>query len=133
MARTGAVVLALLAALMHVLACAHGPTSTAAGRADSVLLKSSATCGQATEQAQQTTARQTPPAHHSGVRCWGLDEPTVQPPRDVTLADPTVQDAASAGHLDDQPNASSALQHSPPTPGVPSAGQTRARIGVWRT
>ncbi|WP_405961249.1 hypothetical protein OG235_36935 [Streptomyces sp. NBC_00024] len=133
MARTGAALLVVLAALMHVLICAHGPTSTAAGRADSVLLKSSATSGQATEQAQRTTAREAAPAHNSGAKCWDLDEPTVQPPRDVTLAEPPDHDAAFAEHLDAQPTASPSLQPSPPTPGEPSAGQTRARIGVWRT
>ncbi|MGC5244215.1 MULTISPECIES: hypothetical protein [Streptomyces] len=134
MARTGAALLVLLAALIHVLACAHGPTATAAGRADSLLLTSSAASGQAAERPQQTTDGQTAPAHHSGVHCWGLDEPTVQPPRDVALAVPTVHDAPPAEHLDTRPPpASPALQPSPPTPGAPSAGQTRSRLGVWRT
>lgn len=133
-ARTGAVLLVLLAALVHVLACAHGPTATRAGQADSLLLASSASCGQAPERSERTTARQTGPAHDSEVHCWGLDEPTVQPPRDVALAVPAVHVAPSAGHLGAQPpTVPSARGPSLPAPGVSSAGQTRSRIGVWRT
>ncbi|MET9103688.1 hypothetical protein [Streptomyces antibioticus] len=132
MARTGAVLLVLLAALVHVLACAHGPTATPTGQTDSLLLTSTASCGQAPERPQRTTAQQTGPAHDSDVHCWGLDEPTIQPPRDVTLAVPTVHVTPSAEHLGAQPPppAAPAVQ---PTPCVPSPGQTRSRIGVWRT
>ncbi|MEU9191230.1 hypothetical protein AB0D14_43450 [Streptomyces sp. NPDC048484] len=137
MARTGAALVVLLAALIHALACAHGPTASAAGRADSLLLTSAATSGQAPEQPQpqpQTKAGQTVPAHHNGVHCWGLDEPTAQPPRDLALDVPTVHVAPLAEHLGTQlPPASPALHPSPSTPGVPSAGQTRSRLGVWRT
>ncbi|WP_328690025.1 hypothetical protein OHA74_12885 [Streptomyces phaeochromogenes] len=134
MARTGAVLLVLLAALVHVLACAHGPASTPAGQTDTLLLTSSASCGQTPEGPQQTTARQTGPAHNSGVHCWGMDAPTAQPPRDVTLTAPAVHIAPSAGHLGaPPPPVPPALQPSLPAPGVSSAGQTRSRIGVWRT
>ena len=133
-ARTGAVLLVLLAALVHVLACAHGPTATPAGQADTPLFASSASCGQAPERPQQTMARQAAPADHGGVHCWGLDEPTAQPPRDVALAVPAVHDASRAEFLGTQPPPPSpALQSTPATPGVSSTGQTRSRIGVWRT
>ena len=126
--------LLLLAALVHVLACAHGPTATPAGQTDTLLLASSASCGQTPEGPQQATAWQTGPAHNSGVHCWGLDAPTVQPPRDVTLTVPAVHVTPSAQHLGAQPpTAPEALQPWLPAPGVSSVGQTRSRIGVWRT
>ncbi|MET9831974.1 hypothetical protein ABZ078_22345 [Streptomyces sp. NPDC006385] len=133
-ARAGAALLVILAALVHVLACAHGPTAGAAGRADSLLLVSSAACGQAHERPEQTTAQQTAPAHNSGVHCWGMDEPTVQPPRDIAVAGPAVHDDPAAEHLGVQlPPAAPALQSLSLMPGLPSAGQTRACFGVWRT
>ena len=133
-ARTGAVLLVLLAALVHVLACAHGPTATPAGQADTLLLTSSTSCGQAPEPSQQPTARHTSPAPNGGVHCWGLDAPTVQPPRDVTLAVPAVHITPPSQHLGAQPpTAPPALQPSLPAPGVSSTGQTRSQIGVWRT
>ncbi|MCC9709649.1 hypothetical protein E4N62_32955 [Streptomyces sp. MNU76] len=49
------------------------------------------------------------------------------------MAEPPDHGAAFAEHLDAQPTTSPAVQPSSPTPGEPYAGQTRARIGVWRT
>ncbi|MGC4971666.1 hypothetical protein ACLQ2D_02005 [Streptomyces sp. DT199] len=132
--RTGAALLVLMAALMHLLACAHGPTSAAAGRTDTFLAVSPP-CAQPPEPPADPAARQTAPAPGNGERCWGLDEPSVQPPRDITRAVQAVQDALPADHL-------SAL---PPSPvpqyeqsgrsecGLPPTGQERARLGVWRT
>lgn len=125
----------LLAALVHFLACAHGPTTNPAGRADALFLTASESCGAAAKQSQQATIQQTPPAKNDDVHCWGLDESTTQPPRDVALAVPAVVDVPPAEQLgaQTQPLPPAALQPSPHTPGVPYAGQTRARIGVWRT
>lgn len=131
---TGAALLVILAALVHVLACAHGPTAGEAGRTDSLLLTSSVACGQAHERPDQTAAQQTAPAHDSGTHCWGMDEPTVQPSRDTATAMPEVHDDPAAEDLDVQlPPAPAALRSLALIPGLPSAGQTRARFGVWRT
>ncbi|ALV33528.1 hypothetical protein AS200_16895 [Streptomyces sp. CdTB01] len=126
--------LVLLAALLHILDCAHGPMAGPSGRADALLLTSSVSCEQGPEASQRTTDRQTAPAQDSRVHCWGLDEPTLQPPRDVALTVPTVHGAPPSEHLGAQPPlALPALRGSPPTPGAPSPEQTRARLGVWRT
>lgn len=124
----------ILAALVHVLACAHGPTSGVAGRTDSLLPTSSVACGQAHEQPEQEAAQQTTPAHNSDAHCWGMDEPTVQPSRDIAVAVPKVHDDPAAEDLGVQLlPASPASRSLSLTPGLPSAGKTRALFGVWRT
>ena len=124
----------LLAALLHVLDCAHGPTAAQAGRADSLLPASPVSCAQPAQRSPQTTARQTAPAHDREVHCCGLDEPTLQPPRDVVPAAPVLHDA---------PPAEPSGAQSPPTfptgqpsqlpTGPSSPGRARACLGVWRT
>ncbi|MBD9730348.1 hypothetical protein IGX29_00655 [Streptomyces sp. H28] len=122
----------ILAALVHVLACAHGPTAGAVGRADSLLLAST-TYGQVHEPAQMTD-QQTAPAHNSGAHCCGMDEPTAQATRVIAVAVPAVHDAPAAEHLGAQlPPEAPALQFLALVPGLPSTGQTRACFGVWRT
>ncbi|MFG2955009.1 hypothetical protein ACGF5O_14895 [Streptomyces sp. NPDC048291] len=135
MARTGAVLLLLLAALLHVLDCAHGPNADPSGRADTLLLTPSASCTQTPEPAQRTTARQATPGQEGTAHCCGSDEPTLQPPRDVALALPaTVHGTPAARHLGTPaPSAAAAPRHSWPVPDAASPGETQARLGVWRT
>ncbi|KPC71737.1 hypothetical protein ADL35_32575 [Streptomyces sp. NRRL WC-3753] len=133
MARTGAALLVVVATLMHMLICAHGPTVSSEGRADSLLLTSSAACGQRHDRLQ-TSSQETAPVHNEGVHCWEMDEPTVQPPRDITVAVPEVHDIPVAEHLVvPLPPILPAAQSASSTLGLPSAGQTQARLGVWRT
>ncbi|MCZ4604207.1 hypothetical protein O3S80_10660 [Streptomyces sp. Lzd4kr] len=129
--RTGAVLVLLLAALLHVLACAHGPTLADEARADTPLVTAAA-CGQTPHDRQQAGTGQSSPYHDSGAHCWGGDEPTVQPPRDVALALPVVHDALPGVHTVVLAPLS---PHSPapPASGGQSAGHTRALFGVWRT
>ncbi|MFF7176797.1 hypothetical protein [Streptomyces pseudovenezuelae] len=105
------------------------------GRADTLLSVSSTSCGPSPEWSQTAMAAlQLPPADDSGAHCRGLDELTVQPPRDAAPAAPPVLDAPPAELLDAQGSPqSSVLQSASPASGVPSAGQTRSRLGVWRT
>ncbi|MEU0352759.1 hypothetical protein ABZ302_39025 [Streptomyces sp. NPDC006237] len=132
MSRTGAVLLVLLAALVHLLACAHGPTYSAAGRADS-LLAVSTSCAHQMEPPQQT-ALQTAPADGDTPQCWGSDEPPVPAPRDIALTVEAAQDALpsedSGARLTPVPRAAYALLEDP---GPSSDGQSRAWLGVWRT
>ncbi|MFD0432747.1 hypothetical protein [Streptomyces chartreusis] len=129
--RTGAVLVLLLAALLHVLACAHGPTLAGEARADTPFVAAAA-CGQAPHDQQQAGTGQSSPYHDRGAHCWGGDEPTVQPPRDVTSALSVVHDALPGGHTvvlvpPSRPSPA------PPVSGGPSAGHARALFGVWRT
>ncbi|MEV5909099.1 hypothetical protein AB0M00_09320 [Streptomyces chartreusis] len=129
--RTGAVLVLLLATLLHVLACAHGPTLAGEARADTPFVAAAA-CGQAPHDQQQAGTGQSSPYHDRGAHCWGGDEPTVQPPRDVTSALSVVHDALPGGHTvvlvpPSRPSPA------PPVSGGPSAGHARALFGVWRT
>ncbi|WP_435208983.1 hypothetical protein [Streptomyces sp. bgisy034] len=127
--RTGAVLVLLLAALLHVLACAHGPTPAGEVRADTPLV--AAVCGQTPHDQQQAGTGQSAPYHDSDAHCWGGDEPTVQPPRDVTPALPVVHDAVPGGHTA-VPAPPSRPGPAPVAFGGPSAGHARALLGVWR-
>ncbi|MFF4824565.1 hypothetical protein ACFY20_16290 [Streptomyces sp. NPDC001312] len=129
--RTGAVLVLLLAALVHVLACAHGPTPTRAARADTPFAVSAA-CGPAPYEQHRADVRTSAPAHDSGVHCWDGDEPTAQLSRDVSPAHPAVHaalpaDRTPAAPLPARPPAAA------PEPGGTSPGHARALIGVWRT
>ncbi|MER6080498.1 hypothetical protein [Streptomyces sp. NPDC001833] len=134
-ARTGAVLLLLLAALLHVLDCAHGPNGDPSGRADTLLPTSSASCAPAPGQAHRTTAHPTAPGQEGTAHCCGSDEPTLQPPRDVALALPdTVHgDPPAQLHGAPLPLARPAPRHARPAPDAASPAETRARLGVWRT
>ncbi|MER5940411.1 hypothetical protein ABT121_24160 [Streptomyces sp. NPDC001928] len=129
--RAGAVLALLLVALVHVLACAHGPTLTGEGRADTPLVAAIA-CGQTPHEQHRADTGPSTPTRHGGAHCWGGDEPTVQPPRDVTLAVPVVHDVLSVGHAV-APALSTRPGTTPPAPSGSSAGHARALFGVWRT
>ncbi|MFF7467641.1 hypothetical protein [Streptomyces sp. NPDC008092] len=133
-ARAGAVLLLLLAALLHVLDCAHGPNADPSGRTDTLLPASSASCAPAPGPMQRTTAQQTAPGQEGAGHCCGADEPTLQPPREVALAVPaTAHGTPAAPHPGAPPPARPAPRHARPAPDAASPGETRARLGVWRT
>ncbi|MCZ1013474.1 hypothetical protein [Streptomyces noursei] len=130
----GAVVGVLLTTLLHVLCCSHGPTETAAPRADAVLYASPVTCGQLPAKAhRETAAGRSAPAPDHGAHCGDWDQPTIQPPRDEGLAGPPVSAVVplwSAGpHLGIPPPAP---RRSPAQATALSDGPTRALLGVWR-
>ena len=120
----GAVLVVLLAALLHVLCCAHGPASASSGRADTVAAVSHG-------HAHDTGACD--PGHHEGdEECRGADEPSVQAPRGIQVAPDAVQFVVPRAETD----GGSALRYGPPPDGAigPLPGpQERSRLGVWRT
>ncbi|MFE6891486.1 hypothetical protein [Streptomyces sp. NPDC057694] len=122
-----AALVVLLAALMHLLACAHGPVPDGAGRADTI----AATSAVATHGATTPSPDGSRDAD-GDARCRGMDEPTAQPPRDRTAAE-TVRSAPTAEpHLSSpvptRERAPAATHHSECSP-----QRERARLGVWRT
>lgn len=143
----GAVVVVLLAALLHVLACSHGPTAAPARWADALSKSYAKSCGQQLLKRHRETGpgtdrsgKGTPapaenaPAPGNGAHDCSLDEPAVQPSRDLDAAGRPVPAAlpaepAAPGHV--VPPA--APDRSRPRSTESSAGHTRARLGVWRT
>ncbi|ALV39181.1 hypothetical protein [Streptomyces sp. CdTB01] len=132
-ARTGAVLVVLVAALVHLLACAHGPTPTGVGQPDAILT-ATVSCAQASGPADDESAvREDGPAQENDVRCWGVDEPTVQPPRAIAPAAEVIQDALPIDPTSVLPGTVGEGPPPPPAGGTSSAQQQRALLGVWRT
>ena len=130
--RTGAALVVLLAALVHVLACAHGPAPTGAARAD-VILTASVTRVPPSEPTGDPAMRQSDPAEEDPAQCWGTDEPTVQPPRGIAPAADALPDARPAADTNALPDAVRDGPHTQPGPDASSVQRERARLGVWRT
>ncbi|MER6628005.1 hypothetical protein ABT301_07180 [Streptomyces sp. NPDC000987] len=130
-ARTGAALLVLLAALVHLLACAHGPTSEAAGQADA-LPAASVGCAQHLGPPSDTAGRQPAPGDGTSPHCAGLDEPPVQAPRDAALALEVIQCARPLEDLGAR-LAAPAARPSSVEHGPSSTGRSRSSLGVWRT
>ncbi|MFD9793606.1 hypothetical protein ACFWXK_21970 [Streptomyces sp. NPDC059070] len=130
----GAALVVMLAALLHLLACAHGPATFEAVRADSLLLTSSTADAQlpADARQEQVAAGQPSPTHDTEAHRCSLDGPTAQPPRACghPAAEPTLDapsDLPCADHTVTAPSDTGSAQ--PPL----SAGHVRALLGVWRT
>ncbi|EGX56815.1 hypothetical protein SZN_25939 [Streptomyces zinciresistens K42] len=127
---TGAVLVMLLAALMHVLACSHGPASAAAMGADTPLSVTAA-CGSPSERPGPGVDRPAP-SDDSDMHCQGVDQSTMQPSRDVAPTLPVVHDVLPADRTPIR-WLSARPPDSTPLPGRSSHGNARALIGVWRT
>ncbi|SMF84494.1 hypothetical protein SAMN02745830_06806 [Streptomyces sp. Amel2xC10] len=130
---TGAALVVLLAALVHVLACAHGPAAAGAGRADALLVVSAASCGEPAAPGGDAALQGLDPSGGGGAHCSGADGPTAGPPRDIAPAAEAAHPLPAAQRVDalsGQPGA-----HPPPFSALPlsSVPQERARLGVWRT
>ncbi|MFJ9348329.1 hypothetical protein [Streptomyces sp. NPDC101237] len=133
-ARTGAVLLLLLAALTHVLDCAHGPNPGLTERADTLLLTPSAGGAQTPGPSLRTAVGRTAPEQDGTTHCCGADEPTLQPPRVVPLTVPAaVHGAPATCPFDARPAVGPASRRSRPVPDDLSPTGARARLGVWRT
>ncbi|MFF4837529.1 hypothetical protein [Streptomyces sp. NPDC001315] len=131
--RAGAALVVLLAVLVHLLACAHGSAPVGAGRADALLVVSTASCGQpAVPDDDHSTVKGLDPAQGGGGHCRNLDEPTAQPPRDITLA-AGVHSLLPAEHVDALRGPLGQQPPRYPASAPPSVQQERARLGVWRT
>ncbi|MET9871107.1 hypothetical protein ABZZ16_34165, partial [Streptomyces sp. NPDC006386] len=130
--RTGAVLVVLLAALVHLLACAHGPAPVGVGRADSLLV-AQASCGQSAGPVGDPASHQREPRDGGAAWCWGHDEPTAQPPRDAASAAAVMPTDLPPQYVGAPAAAPWAAPPTDPRPDAESVGQSRARLGVWRT
>ncbi|MCZ1011000.1 hypothetical protein O1L68_34720 [Streptomyces lydicus] len=121
----------VLAALIHVLGCAHGPAPAGTGRADTFLAVSSA-CSQVTETTEGTPAESPGHGGHGSAECSGADEPSVQAPRSIGAPEQSAV-APRPGDVAMVTGASAAVR---PHVGNDSAGaahgHTRALLGVWQ-
>ncbi|MFE1881989.1 hypothetical protein [Streptomyces diastatochromogenes] len=135
MSRTVAAVAVLLAALMHLLACAHGPESRASAQSDAVptVRVAFAQPGAFSLDPACRPSDQAP-GHDHEPHCCGGDEPTIQAPREVARALQTVQEALpvtvpASGSAHVPPSAQPAAAET----AAFSVGPSPARLGVWRT
>ncbi|MFF0131746.1 hypothetical protein ACFYTG_39565 [Streptomyces mirabilis] len=133
MSRTGAALVVLLTTLVHVLACAHGPTPTGIGRVDTILATSTANCRHTAAPTGNPTAEEPDPAEDSEAQCWGTDEPTVQPPSDIAPAGEAVPCALPVEPIGALADVVPGRPLWPPPSTASSVQQERARLGVWRT
>lgn len=123
----------LLAILVHLLACAHGPVLTGGERADSIAALSTPSCDQPPPPLTYPAGQAPQPGGGGEQQCVGGDEPSVQAQRGLHQAD-----AAVCDELPGVPSGSGVGcgWHRPPPPhcsaGLP-AQQKRACLGVWRT
>ncbi|MFK8844537.1 hypothetical protein [Streptomyces sp. Ac-502] len=130
--RTGAVILVLLAALAHVLVCAHGPVPAGGGQVDTPVA-AAFDCAGAPGQFTDAAASHSLHGHGSAELCSGPDSPTLQPSRQIASPLPSLPSLVPAGFTEAGPDDVAADRSPPPYPGRTAAGQERARLGVWRT
>ncbi|MFI2236073.1 hypothetical protein [Streptomyces chrestomyceticus] len=131
--RTGAVILVLLAALAHVLICAHGPVPAGGAQVDTPVAAAAFDCAGAPVQLTDAAASHALHGHDSAELCSGPDGPTLQPTRQITSPLPSVPGPVPAGFAEAGPDGVAAHRSPPAYPGRTAAGQERARLGVWRT
>ncbi|WP_256639027.1 hypothetical protein [Streptomyces murinus] len=134
MPRPRAVLVLLLATLLHLFGRCHGPTASPDARADVLAQASATACGQLpVNRLGATTARQRAPAPDGEAHCSAPDQPTVQPRAAGTVAPllaAVVPSAPADLHLS-APPARHRLRPRPPA--SPAAEETRAQLGVWRS
>jgi hypothetical protein len=118
---TGATILVVLAALLHLMGCAHGPASPAVG--DTLLTGPVAV---ATAHADSD--------HDSERHCCHEDEPTILASRDTDVPAPSAVEAASVTRVtnDSAPAPWPDLSSEAPVDGL-SMGRSLACLGVLRT
>lgn len=123
----------LLAALMHLLACAHGPASPASARSDTVPTTRVA-FAQAGTLPPDPACRPSDPDHDDESHCCGGDEPTIQAPRGAARSLQTVHKALPVTVAASRSACVVPSAHPPAagTAGFP-LGPVPARLGVWRT
>ncbi|RPK69240.1 hypothetical protein EES43_00285 [Streptomyces sp. ADI96-02] len=129
----GTALLVLLAALVHVLACSHGPTAATGWRADAIVA-ATAPAGPLSADSSRLPAALLPPTGGEDSVCSDLDAPTLQPSRDLP---------AGAQSPQDRPHCVEAAFRAPAGPlllparaafsDASSTGRARALLGVWRT
>lgn len=130
---TGAVLLLLIATLVHVLACAHGAAPAPAGQPDT-FVSAQAACPQQPRYTHSASDGPSAPTPGSQSHCWALDEPA-QAARDLSAhqhPDPDPETLPLATSLAPPARAYSPADE-PPSSGASSSASARARLGVWRT
>ncbi|MFE9611699.1 hypothetical protein [Streptomyces sp. NPDC006012] len=130
--RAAAALVVLLAALVHLLGCAHGPVPAGFVRTDTPLLLA-AVCDRTCAPDAVASTWPAPAPGDEQPHCRDADEPTVQPPRGIAPPAPAVAGAAPAAA--DHAKFPSPRSGPPegPTPGPATDGRSRARLGVWRS
>lgn len=126
-----------LAALLHLLLCAHGPMSPDSARVDTLSAEAAASpgCGSAFVRSERVGAAQMGPTDGDASGCVDADEPTLRAPRDV---------AAPVTAVDGSPTTPESVPaaaplgfgggHPPGVVGGPGVVRgDRALLGVWRT
>ncbi|MFF4756213.1 hypothetical protein ACWD5R_40310 [Streptomyces sp. NPDC002514] len=130
--RAAAALVVLLAALIHLLGCAHGPALTGSARADTPLLVA-AVCDRTCAPDAVSSTRPAPAPGGEQPHCQDSDEPTVQPPRGIAPPVPAVDGTAPAVADHDRFPAPRTGPPDGPAPGPATDGRSRARLGVWRS
>ncbi|WP_159042106.1 hypothetical protein [Streptomyces sp. TP-A0875] len=131
---TGAVLVVLLAALVHLLGCAHGPTPGPAPRADALAAAPAAPGGLLPpEPPRAEAAGHGAPASGTWSPCGDADQPTVRGPREPEPAGAGLSAAPAAGAPAVLSPAAPGQPSGPARAAAPDAGRTRAGLGVWRT
>ncbi|MGW4675570.1 hypothetical protein [Streptomyces sp. NPDC004324] len=131
--RAGALLAMILTVLVHLLACAHGSAPEGADRADALLVVSGSSCAPGGQhEAAASRMRGLNPTRDHGGHCQGLDQPTVQPPRAVTLA-AAFHTLVPADSVERRPAPPGERPCRHPAPPLASAQRECARLGVWRT
>jgi hypothetical protein len=122
----------LLAALLHLLTCAHGPASVPGSDAlptGPVAVTAAAATATVTAATTNADSEHDPQEH-----CCHGDEPTIQAPRDTDRALPSAHVAASGDGGTDRSVLAPACGPSPAPPvRGRSAGRSLALLGVSRT
>lgn len=125
----------LLASLMHLLACAHGPASPASERSDTVPTVR-VTLAQVGALTLDPACRPSDPDHDhdDDSDCCGGDDPTIQAPRGAARSLQTVHEALPVT-VPASRSACVVPSAQPPAAGTAdfSPGPSPARLGVWRT
>ncbi|MFE4538470.1 hypothetical protein ACFRKB_25920 [Streptomyces scopuliridis] len=131
------VLLTVLAALLHVLGCAHGPVSAAPVQSASMSTAAVApqspgpgALGHRTAPVAGCAGR----ASHGAASCTDADEPSVLPQRPDTFAVPLTVDGPDAADTAVRnpmgPRAHAARENGPS--GRDTEHRRRAALGVWR-
>ncbi|MGW3953495.1 hypothetical protein ACWEKM_21870 [Streptomyces sp. NPDC004752] len=132
MTPAGAALVLLLAVLVHLLGCAHGPTFAGPAPADTPLLAGAA-YGRVSPPSAVPVTQPAPPSGDDLAHCEDGDEPTVLPPRDIASPVPAADGTTPPTAADDKLPAPRTGPPAGPAPGTDTAGRSRARLGVWRS
>ncbi|KOV40716.1 hypothetical protein ADK98_29170 [Streptomyces sp. H036] len=117
----------VLAGLLHVLGCAHGPQAAGAPRTDTLAVVTAPAHGHPAAPAADVLCD-----HGSGAGCTGVDEPAVAGSR-ADLSSLVAGDAPAAPDSETRRQLPRAREHRARSPGGSADhGRQRAALGIWR-